>query len=127
LRRWEVGDGRTSYADCWPHVDFDRGFGGELVAPLGFDGRVHGAEDGVSVLGVKSGAVGAGEDGECWRWGGGEGHCWLGVWWVGGRVGGGGCLQNLWRSGRLFFRAADEVFVLAWGGFSSFQSLTFRS
>lgn len=108
----------TSYAYCWPDVDFDGGFRGELVAPLGFDGRVDGAQDGVPVLRVLGGAVGAGEDGECWGWGGGEDHCWDGSGWVGGW---GVVLQKVWRGGRSFLRAACEVFVfvLAWGGGSS--------
>ena len=56
-------------ADGWAHVDFEEGFGGELVAAGDFEGTVYGGEDGVAGGGVGCGAVGFVEGGEGGFWG----------------------------------------------------------
>ena len=67
FRDREVGS-HTSYTNSRPYVDLDGGFFGHFIAALDFDGPVDGAEDGVAVVCVCCGAVGAVQRGEEGFW-----------------------------------------------------------
>jgi hypothetical protein len=62
----------TSHSCCGSHVDFYRGVLGHLVSPQHFDGPVDCADDGVAIVCIRRGAVGAVEMCECDFWGD---HC----------------------------------------------------